>query len=98
MLSVSQTAVDALRELLPEHDGAAGRALRIVERPSPNGDSALMLALSQPKDTDLAVRDRGLELYVETEAARRLDGKRLHALSGERGVRFVLAPDPAQET
>lgn len=95
MLSLSNAAADALRGLLSAQGAPRGRALRIVERPLDDGRSALMLALSTPRDSDLSIRNRGLEVFVETAAAQRLDGKLLHALADGRRVRFVLAPDPA---
>lgn len=92
MLLITHPAVEALKRLVESRKSSAGQALRIVERPGNDGRAVLMLALSNPRESDLAVTDRGLKVFLEPQVASRLEGKLLDARYEDERVRFTVSP------
>jgi Fe-S cluster assembly iron-binding protein IscA len=92
MLRMTESAAFALRELLAAYTGRPGAVLRIVLRPDVTGTPGLMLSLSNPGEGDLLITDRGLRVFLEPDAAVRIDGKLLDARIEPNRVRFLVVP------
>jgi iron-sulfur cluster assembly protein len=92
MLTLTDQAVAAIRDLTTRPGLPAETGLRIA--PQDNGTGGLSLSLSEgPQAGDQVIEDAGVQVYVQPDAAAALDDKALDARVGETGeVSFQLQP------
>ena len=90
MLTLTDQAVAALRELTAQPGLPAETGLRIAPQQSRADGLALSLA-DGPQAGDQVIDDAGVHVYVQPDAAAALDDKALDARIGETGeVSFQL--------
>ena len=94
MLTLTDQAVAALRELTTQPGLPAEAGLRIA--PPESGADGLALSLAEgPQAGDQVIEDAGVHVYVQSDAAAALDDKALDARIGETGeVSFQLQLQP----
>jgi Fe-S cluster assembly iron-binding protein IscA len=90
MLSLTSNGATAIRRLIESAKPRREVSLRIVLAPAGEGTRQLALALAQPREDDLVVRDHGILLYFHHEVASRLEGKLLDAYVETGRVRLVV--------
>jgi len=92
VLTLTDQAVAALRELTTQSGLPAEAGLRIA--PPESGADGLALSLADgPQAGDQVIEDAGVHVYVQADAAAALDDKALDARIGETGeVSFQLQP------
>src|SRR5215469_12627243 len=90
VLTLTDQAVAALRELTTQPGLPAEAGLRIA--PPESGADGLALSLAEgPQAGDQVIEDAGVHVYVQSDAAAALDDKALDARIGETGeVSFQL--------
>ena len=92
MLTLTDQAVTALRELTTQPGLSAEAGLRIESQEGSTGGLALSLA-DGPQAGDQVIEDGGVHIYLQPDAAVALDDKALDARIGETGeVSFQLQP------
>jgi Fe-S cluster assembly iron-binding protein IscA len=90
VLTLTDEAVSALRELTTQPGLPAQAGLRIAPQESDAAGLALSLA-EGPQAGDQVIEDAGVHVYVDSDAAAALDDKALDARIGETGeVSFQL--------
>jgi iron-sulfur cluster assembly protein len=91
VFTVSDTAADAIRELVANTDAPQGSGLRVAMR---HGEDALRAALSaHPQPGDVVYDAGGASLFVDEGAADVLDGQAIDATTDDNGrVQFILSP------
>jgi iron-sulfur cluster assembly protein len=94
VLTLTDEAVSALRELTTQPGLPAQTGLRIA--PQESGAAGLALSLAEgPQAGDQVIEDAGVHVYVDSGAAAALDDKALDARIGETGeVSFQLQSRP----
>jgi iron-sulfur cluster assembly protein len=92
MLTLTDQAVAALRDLTTQPGLPAETGLRIA--PQDGGTDGLALSLADgPQAGDQVIEDAGVQVYVQPDAAAALDDKALDARVSETGeVSFQLQP------
>ena len=92
MLTMTQTAADALDAVVASASAPDGAGLRIARNAQPDGAGDLALTLvDEPQPTDQVVEAGGAAVFVEAEAAAYLDDKVLDAQVQDGQVGFMLA-------
>ena len=101
MLTLTETASDAIRRLVDDTPQADVGGMRIAPGPSHPEGTALELSLVEaPEPEDETVEDAGATVYLEEHIAPFLDDKVLDAQVEEGQVTFVIrdeTPDPRTE-
>lgn len=93
MLTLTDSAAIAIRDLTNQQEVPEGAGLRIATDPSV-GTLTLTLAMA-PADGDRVVDTSGARIFLESDAAQLLDDKVLDAAVDPRGgVQFALAEQP----
>ncbi len=90
MLTLTDNAVSAIREITSQDEVPDGAVLRIASDPAAG---SLMLSLVQePADGDAVVDSAGARLFLDSQAANLLDDKALDAAMDTAGsVQFTLS-------
>jgi len=95
VLTLTDAAVSAIRDLLADKEVPAGSGIRISAAPPSDGDDqpAFELAVvTGPEATDAVVERKGVYVYVEPAAVSAFDDKVLDAHLDEAGVSFTFIP------
>jgi iron-sulfur cluster assembly protein len=95
VLTLTDSAVSAIRDLLADKDVPAAGGLRISAAPPENGDEHLSFELAVvtgPEVTDEVVEREGVYVYVEPAALGAFEDKVLDASLDEAGVSFTFLP------
>ena len=92
MLTLTDQAVAAIRDLTSRPGLPAQTGLRIA--PQDGGNGGLALSLSDgPQSGDRVIEEADVQVFVQPDAAAALDGRALDAQVGENGeVSFLLQP------
>ena len=96
MLTLTDSAVSAIRDLLADKDVPEAGGIRISTAPPTNGDDhpAFELAVvTGPELTDAVIEREGVYVYVEPAAVAAFEDKVLDALLDEAGVSFLFLPN-----
>jgi Fe-S cluster assembly iron-binding protein IscA len=89
MLSVTETAIEAIRELAP---GEAGLRVYTSELPGATGQETLQVAVApRPDPQDQVLEADGAHVFLAPTAATLLDDKVLDAKREGTSVRFAVA-------
>jgi iron-sulfur cluster assembly protein len=92
MLTMTQTAAEALDAVVASASAPEGAGLRIARDAQPDGTGDLALTLvDQPQPTDQVVEGGSAAVFVEAETAPYLDDKVLDAQVQDGQVGFLLA-------
>jgi Fe-S cluster assembly iron-binding protein IscA len=92
MLTVTDNAVAAIRNITDQPEVPTGAGLRIAA--DPTAGSLMLSVAPEPAEGDHVVDAAGARLFLEPEAAILLDDKALDAVQADGGVQFALAPQP----
>jgi iron-sulfur cluster assembly protein len=91
VFTVSDTAADAIRELVANTDAPEGTGLRIATRPGAESLEAALVAQPHPGDTVHHAREA--HIFVDERAASVLDGQAIDVMTDDAGrVQFILGP------
>lgn len=96
MLTMTDTAAEAIRGIVAAPELPDGAGLRIATQPSAGDGAALEVSVAEtPADTDQVVDEHGARIFVEADAVPLLDDKLLDAqIEGSR-VGFLLSEQAA---
>jgi Fe-S cluster assembly iron-binding protein IscA len=95
VLTLTDSAVAAIRDLLVDKDVTAEGGLRISTGPPANGDnqpSFELAVVTGPEATDAVVEHEGVYVYLEPAALSAFEDKILDAHLGEAGISFTFLP------
>jgi iron-sulfur cluster assembly protein len=93
MLTLTDAAKDAVRDLVAGEGGPAGSGLRITAEPADEGEAELELAVvAEPEDGDQVIDEDGARLFLEREAASLLDDQVLDAQGHDDHFHFSIEP------
>jgi Fe-S cluster assembly iron-binding protein IscA len=91
MLTLTDSAKDAVRDMLAAEQASPGSGLRIAADASSNGDATLSLELAQePVDGDEVVGEGEARVFLDPMAASLLEDKVLDAEIEGNAVEFKL--------
>ena len=96
MLTLTDSAVSAIRDLLADTDVTEAGGLRISAAPPSNGDdhpTFELAVVTGPELTDSVIEREGVYVYVEPAAVAAFEDKVLDALLDEAGVSFLFLPN-----
>ena len=80
MLTLTEAAKDAVRNMVTAEEAPAGSGLRITGEASSDGDAALSLEIATgPAEGDAVVGDEAVRVFLDPSAASLLDDKVLDA-------------------
>jgi Fe-S cluster assembly iron-binding protein IscA len=80
MLALTDSAKDAVRQMVEEQAAPQGSGLRIAAAPSEGPDASLSIDLAtEPSAGDTVVEDGGARVFLDEAAASMLDDKVLDA-------------------
>ena len=89
MLAVTESAIDAIKELAP---GEAGLRVFTAELPGAAGQQAFQIEVAaEPAAEDRVLEADGAHVFLEPRAATLLDDKVLDATREGASVRFAVA-------
>ena len=95
MLTITDTAAEAIRGIVAAPELHEGAGLRIATHPEA-GEAALEVSVAdQPDDTDQVVSEAGARVFVEADAVPLLDDKLLDAQIEGTRVGFTLSEQHA---
>ena len=96
MLTLTDTAAEAIRGIVAAPELPDGAGLRIATQPGPGEASTLEVSVAEtPAETDQVVDESGARVFVEADAVPLLDGKLLDAQIDGTRVGFMLSEQPA---
>ncbi|MFL5818083.1 MAG: HesB/YadR/YfhF-family protein [Conexibacter sp.] len=94
MLTLTDTAAEAIRGIVAAPELPEGAGLRIATQPDAEQASLEVSVAESPAETDQVVSEAGARVFVEAEAVPLLDDKLLDAeIEGTR-VGFMLSERP----
>ncbi|HKG03830.1 MAG TPA: HesB/YadR/YfhF-family protein [Conexibacter sp.] len=94
MLTLTDTAAEAIRGIVAAPELPDGAGLRIATQPDAEQASLEVSVAESPAETDQVVSEAGARVFVEAEAVPLLDDKLLDAeIEGTR-VGFMLSEQP----
>ena len=92
MLTITDTAAEAIRGIVAAPELPDGAGLRIATMPGSGDAAALEVSVAEtPADTDQVVSEAGARVFVEAEAVPLLDDKLLDAQIEGTRVGFTLS-------
>lgn len=95
MLTITDTAAEAIRGIVAAPELPDGAGLRIATQPNA-GAAALEVSVAEsPADTDQVVSEAGARVFVEADAVELLDDKLLDAQIEGTRVGFMLSEQGA---
>jgi Fe-S cluster assembly iron-binding protein IscA len=90
MLTITPQALTVIRRCTAHPTMEPGSGLRIA-RPQDPAAPLKVSAVHRPRPGDSVVERNGARLYVEPEAIRRINGRKLDAFTNDEGrVQFIL--------
>lgn len=95
MLTLTDAAVAAIRDVLADKDVLAEGGLRISTATPPNGEdhpTFELAVVAAPEPTDTVVERDGVHVYLETEAVPAFADTVLDARLDDTGVSFTFVP------
>jgi iron-sulfur cluster assembly protein len=95
VLAITDSAVEAIRDLLADKDVPAEGGLRISAAPPENGDAEPgfeLAVVTGPELSDAVVERQGVYVYVDRAAVSAFSDKVLDAQLDESGVSFTFVP------
>jgi len=96
VLTLTDTAAEAIRGIVAAPELPDGAGLRIATQPGPGEASTLEVSVAEtPAETDQVVDESGARVFVEADAVPLLDGKLLDAQIDGTRVGFMLSEQPA---
>ena len=96
MLTLTDTAAEAIRGIVAAPELPDGAGLRIATQPGPGEASTLEVSVAEtPAETDEVVDESGARVFVEADAVPLLEGKLLDAQIDGTRVGFMLSEQPA---
>jgi iron-sulfur cluster assembly protein len=97
MLTMTETAREAVRDMASGDASPDGSGLRIVAEPAGEGETALALAVAaEPEAGDAVVEEDGARVFLEPAAAALLDDQVLDAQVHGDHVHFSVEPQAGQ--
>jgi Fe-S cluster assembly iron-binding protein IscA len=91
MLALTDSAKDAVRQMVSAEEAPEGSGLRIAAEPAEGGDAALSLELTtEPAEGDEVVEEDGARVFLDPMAATLLDDKVLDATEHEDHVHLTV--------
>ncbi len=95
MLTITDTAAEAIRGIVAAPELPDGAGLRIATQPDADQAALEVSVAESPAETDQVVSEAGARVFVEADAVPLLDDKLLDAeIEGTR-VGFMLSEQPA---
>jgi len=95
VLTLTDTAAEAIRGIVAAPELPDGAGLRIATQPGPGEASTLEVSVAEtPAETDQVVDESGARVFVEADAVPLLDGKLLDAQIDGTRVGFMLSEQP----
>jgi len=96
VLTITDTAAEAIRGIVAETELPDGAGLRIATVAGNGGDAALEVSVAEtPAATDQVVSESGARVFVEADAVELLDDKQLDAQIEGTRVGFTLSEQQA---
>lgn len=96
MLTLTDTAAEAIRGIVAAPELPDGAGLRIATQPGSGEAAALEVSVAEtPAETDQVVDESGARVFVEADAVPLLDDKLLDAQIDGTRVGFMLSEQPA---
>jgi iron-sulfur cluster assembly protein len=95
VLTLTDSAVAAIRDLLADKDVPAEGGLRISASAPVNGDdhpTFELAVVAGPEPTDTVVERDGVHVYLETDAVAAFEDTVLEAYLDDAGVSFTFVP------
>jgi iron-sulfur cluster assembly protein len=91
VLALTDSAKDAVRQMVEAEEAPEGSGLRIAAAPSEGGDAALSLELTTaPEEGDEVVEEDGARVFLDPGAASLLDDKLLDATEHDDHVHLTV--------
>lgn len=98
MVSISQRAIDKVREFARETPEAEGKELRLFIQGIGCGGFSYGFTFDDRRDSDTVVEEGDFTMLVDQNSAPHLDGATVDFVDDERGAGFTVdnpnAPDP----
>ncbi|MGH3765833.1 MAG: HesB/IscA family protein [Pseudonocardiaceae bacterium] len=91
MLSITETAAEAINTLISDNDMPDGSGLRIAAQPDRSGGLQLSVTPA-PGEQDTVVEGGGATVFLEPVAAQALDGQLLDVHRDEDQYQFAITP------
>jgi iron-sulfur cluster assembly protein len=99
MLAMTDSAKDAVRELVSANEAPEGSGLRITAEPAAGGDAELSLELTTaPLEGDEVVEEDGARIFLDPTAALLLDDKLLDATEHDEHVHLTVSDQGVDPT
>jgi Fe-S cluster assembly iron-binding protein IscA len=96
VLTLTESAAEAIRGIVASPDIPAGAGLRIATQPGAAEQEALEVSIAEvPAESDQVVDERGARVFVEEGAADLLDDRLLDAEIDGTQVGFLIIEQPA---
>lgn len=91
MLALTDSAKDAVRQMVDAQDAPEGSGLRIAAAPTEGPDTSLSLDLAvEPEAGDTVVEEDGARIFLDEAAASLLDDKVLDATEHDDHVHLTV--------
>ncbi len=91
MLALTDSAKDAVRQMVSAEEAPEGSGLRIAAEPTDEGDAELSLELTtEPAEGDEVVEEDGARVFLDPAAASLLDDKLLDATEHDDHVHLTV--------
>jgi iron-sulfur cluster assembly protein len=91
MLTLTDSAKDAVRQMVDEQDAPDGSGIRIAATQSNGSEGSLVLDLAtEPSAGDTVVEDEGARIFLDEAAAAMLDDKVLDATEHDDHVHLTV--------
>ena len=95
MLTITDTAAEAIRGIVAAPEIPDGAGLRIATQPDGGAAALEVTVAEQPAETDQVVSEAGARVFVEADAVPLLDDKLLDAQIEGTRVGFTLSEQDA---
>lgn len=96
MLTITNTAAEAIRGIVAAPEIPDGAGLRIATQPDAGAAALEVTVAEQPAETDQVVSEAGARVFVEADAVPLLDDKLLDAQIEGTRVGFTLSEQSEQ--
>ncbi len=97
MLTITDTAAEAIRGIVAAPELPEGAGLRIATQPSAGSSSLEVTVAAPPAETDQVVSEAGARVFVEADAVPLLDDKLLDAQIEGTRVGFTLSEQQGEQ-
>src|SRR5262245_53740069 len=91
MLALTESAKEAVRDMVAAEDAPEGSGLRIAAEPDPDGEASLSLEIAaEPAEGDAVMDEDGARIFLEPTAASLLEDMVLDVQAHEDHVHFIV--------